>query len=326
MVKIHNNIFGEQWFLMPVINSIDRLVQISAQNVYNLSALAGNNRKYNQWSSEALEFIENKRINNLIYAKYGYAVEECTNLNMWRINFPTGYTYRIQDDHGETRPDIVICQKTELLEALSKKAIDINSPLQTINFLKEDEIAWLDITSEDSENHIENKKGTRWKTTPFVAELLYPRFDPSNITLGSGVGIAERASALYSARRIENEKKKLLDYMIKRTNEVLRRISEMDKYSKKILADLFAQVLRVNLQSMPSFHPAIKSILKKYSVCYGARHIDTAKYLLKLFYSSSLDSQNWGLAKRILIDSYNITIPNERIYLNQAEIDEILGN
>src|SRR5262249_52815453 len=111
-------------------------------------------------------------------ARYGYAVETyATALVSSKVNLPTGYKIAFQVGRGMTRPDIVVTDD------------------------KKKDRAWFDITSEESEGHIKKKFGAGWATTPFVAELTYPKLDlekvgTGDMAIGNKVALKNRLARL----------------------------------------------------------------------------------------------------------------------------------
>jgi hypothetical protein len=113
------------------------------------------------WALAAKAYFENPLVApEFIHALFGYAVEQltCDTLHTDRgalfIDF--------QVTSGNTRPDIVIKVKENL-----------------------EQLAWLDITSKDSQNHILGKSGSGWKTRPFVYEILYDPLKLSEVLTAS---------------------------------------------------------------------------------------------------------------------------------------------
>jgi hypothetical protein len=109
--------------------------------------LESGNAKLKLWAKTAQEYFDNpKQSPDFIHARFGYAIEEIVNLTLARnIN---GLTVDLQVTAGNTRPDIVL-------------------------FDGKKQVAWLDITAEESEGHILDKQGAGWSTRPYVAEILY---------------------------------------------------------------------------------------------------------------------------------------------------------
>lgn len=91
----------------------------------------------------------------LTAAAFGYAVESMTGLLL--PTPPEGYVVHPQQTRGGTRPDFVLGQKGG------------------------GDIAWIDITASDSENHIYNKED--WNRAPHFAEVTYPSTNMETIRL-----------------------------------------------------------------------------------------------------------------------------------------------
>jgi hypothetical protein len=101
------------------------------------------------WAKAAKEYFDNPmNVPDFIHARFGYAIEQltCDNLNTDRGELSIDF----QVTEGSTRPDIVV----------------------TVKDTKQ-QIAWIDLTSKDSENHIMGKAGGGWRTRPFVYEIFY---------------------------------------------------------------------------------------------------------------------------------------------------------
>lgn len=155
--------------LYRYFKSLVRLTAKGAMDIYNIDKYENMPRKkFMKWCKVARDFVTDHK-DFMMEASYGSAVEEYFNLHVKSIATPPGYRIRLQVDKKITIPDIVVYQDNK-------------------------EIAWLDITSRGSQNHINKKGGAGWHTIPFVAEILYTPLDRSSISL-SGDSIASRAKA-----------------------------------------------------------------------------------------------------------------------------------
>lgn len=300
MIIEYNNVLEDGCPLYPAVEEIETLVIRASQTIYNISALCNTNPKFYQWIYSAQKYIYENIIDNFIYARYGYAVEEYTNLNMFKINFLAGYTYNLQENRGGTRPDIIIYKK----EGDESK-----------------EIAWLDITSENSVGHIKRKAGAGWDKAPFVAELLYPSLNLNEINVG-GDGIGWRAASLSAVRCSDKERRRLLQFMINCTDKVLIESHNRVVYYNELIT-LFSQAFNYNFRNVIFPHGAINSILNKYINCDMGSYTNTAAEFINYFYKNH--RQRGSTANRIIAESYNNRRIFDKIYLEQSEIDELLG-
>ncbi|MGG1516340.1 hypothetical protein ABE504_13050 [Paenibacillus oryzisoli] len=92
---------------------------------------------------------------NLVPAMAGYAIESIAT----KLFMPPVYgdlMIELQATRGNTRPDIVL------------------------TYMGHD-IAWFDITADNSQGHIQDKNGAGWQNKPFVAEICYPSVDAAFI-------------------------------------------------------------------------------------------------------------------------------------------------
>ncbi len=116
------------------------------------------NARLSLWAATAKQYFDDPAtVPEFLHARFGYAIEELASEN---IPDPLqGLTVNLQVAAGPTRPDIVLN----------------DGGLQ---------VAWLDITAEESEGHILGKGGSGWKTRPFVAEILYDSLELGEILEG----------------------------------------------------------------------------------------------------------------------------------------------
>ena len=112
-----------------------------------------------------------------IYARYGYAVETLATALL--ANTPISpYKWVFQVAHGHTRPDIVVMGTVD-----GKLA----------------ELAWIDITSQDSLGHITKKQGSGWTARPYVAEVWYDRLNPVALLQAQGTLTPQEKERLAAA-------------------------------------------------------------------------------------------------------------------------------
>jgi hypothetical protein len=116
------------------------------------------NARLARWATTAQTYFQDPaNPPNFIHAQFGYAIEEIATAQLpANLN---GLSIHLQVAAGHTRPDIV---------------------LRDADF----EVAWLDITAEDSKDHILGKQGAGWKTRPFVSEILYDSLDLAEVLAG----------------------------------------------------------------------------------------------------------------------------------------------
>lgn len=133
-----------------IVSSIESRVEQARGIALNWNALDFNDRGHlGLWARTAKDYFDNPRKTpDFIHARFGYAIETiaCANIP-GQFN---GLSIDFQVSVGNTRPDIVLT------------SLENNST-----------IAWIDITSKDSENHILGKDGAGWRTKPFVFEVFY---------------------------------------------------------------------------------------------------------------------------------------------------------
>jgi hypothetical protein len=125
------------------------------------------------------------------YARYGYAIESYAckvqeNKTKLQDALPRGWTYELQGSRGMTRPDIIVKDDSST------------------------EVGWFDITSEGQKGHIDKKTGTGWRDKPYVAEVLYPTLDPTEIGTGT-LSIGEKTRLRNATRRAQRAWRQFLD-------------------------------------------------------------------------------------------------------------------
>lgn len=99
----------------------------------------------------------NKKQVDLFAASFGYAIESLAT-NIYLPAPPGGYSVALQGVRGNTRPDVILQQKGE-------------------------DIAWLDITAENSQGHIWKKGPPDWKKANHASEIAYPSLDSGYLTM-----------------------------------------------------------------------------------------------------------------------------------------------
>ncbi len=244
MLKFHNGgdrIENEEFqSLHKLMLEMDGIVQHSANKAYNLSSLDMGRNRQKQWS-EAVRISRKSGNTGFLRAAYGYAVEDIANSIILRDyqGSAYGYTIELQVNYGSTIPDIVIRDGSR------------------------QDVAWLDITSAGSEGHIFNKQSGRWSTTPFVAELLYPTFNYTNLRVSDTGYIAARAESLHLSRSWETHERKMSEFSNEVIERVLSRFSSFFPESKAEVAAAFEEETGAEFP-WGEKHTAIKPMLKNY--------------------------------------------------------------
>ncbi len=235
-----------------------------------------------------------------MYVQYGYAVEEFVNINIQagKLPPPRGYDITIQETHGSTRPDFVIRQDTPS----GKKTV-----------------AWLDLTSQNSLDHINKKIGAGWKNTPFVAELSYPPLILSNIAISGDYSIAQRAALNSAIRQQEMRQRLLNEYMVKCTDKALGTMySELIRPRNNVnihyIALVFEQAFRYSLMHKSNHQQVVKGILVEYVTGYNS-YISTARYIIFNYYSDIHSRKSDAM--RYVRDSY----ANSNPYIYGSDLD-----
>lgn len=309
-MKVYRNELniGQGHPLYDYIASIEELARYAAREMYDVRKYEhSDNVKIANWCKTAIMCAELDPINQPelyseyhdilvrnMYTQYGYAVEECVNIEVQNGSLPPpqGYTISTQETHGDTRPDFVIrC---------------------VANTARSDTLAWLDLTSIQSSGHIFQKSGTGWRTTPFVAELFYSPLILSNISMAGDYSIAERAHLNSAIRRQETQQRLLIEHMVRCTNKalgtlysVLRRITSGDPrnaISRSQIAQVFEKEFHCNLKYFHNHQQIVKGILVEYMTAPQNYYHATARYILFHFYSD-IHSRKAD-AMRYVRDSY----------------------
>ncbi|MDA3644773.1 hypothetical protein LZ318_24380 [Saccharopolyspora indica] len=183
--------------------SLSGLVELAAQTVlHNADSVpVGGSGHIDRWHTAYRTYLESgKKDTDLVHARFGYAVEAV--VQSWLETdkkldhlLPDGYTIDFQVGSGNTRPDI------RLLDS-SKKAI-----------------AWFDVTSTEQVNHVLKKDGSGWTTKDYVAEVMYPKLDLSNLS-PSDSGPAGAAKRRGQAKDKQQRKEQRIQALGKATREV----------------------------------------------------------------------------------------------------------
>ena len=156
-----------------VADRIDTGVKQARQQALNWPAFTGMGGYLGLWSTTAQAYNADPDNADMefVHARFGYAIETlaCEELGV----MAEGLKISLQVASGMTRPDIVL--------RLPDGKTDV---------------AWLDITAERSKGHIKNKASSGWSTKPYVAEILYPSLDPTEILSGTQDPIVRRMGML----------------------------------------------------------------------------------------------------------------------------------
>lgn len=279
---------AEKNIIKGYASRVSVMAEAAARELYLINNFShSGDVKFQQWYEAASNFLRTRSGHSLIAAKYGYAVEEYVNLRIavGIPSIPIGYRVRLQVTHGHTRPDIVI--------------------------LKEDgmEIAWLDITNESNWGHIQNKDGNWKDKRKFIAELLYPDFDASQIAFGSR-SIASRSAASSIARQAAERERRLMRHMAQKMNLALCEFKERIRRSKFISRSVVAKCIERHfgvIFSNSYKHPIIKSMLMLYIGCSEANRLADARNCLNGLYGEV--RQDKSAAMSYIEESCNILNP-----------------
>lgn len=267
------------WFsqqINGVAELINAIVHQSAENAYHLDYVGAiPAEKLRIWYSCADSYLKSEPFDHM-EMKYGYAVEELTNLTIQRgIPLPNGLRIALQATYGSTRPDIVIQDGIT-------------------------DWAWLDITNASSEGHIYSKASTKWNTIPYVAELLYPDFDKTMLHRGTG-GIGGHILAHTISRNADMQKNARLTYMARCLDSALISIREY-KPTEVIVLSAVESAFGMHFTTHTK-QPAIKSMLQMYLFHPEyAMYTEHAEYLLNQCYKRI--PQNITLARRYVSECY----------------------
>lgn len=284
--------------LHKLMQEMDGIVQHSANRAYNISSLDMGRSRQKQWS-EAVKNSRESGGTSFLRAAYGYAVEDIANSIILRDyqGSAYGYTIELQVNYGSTIPDIVIRDGSR------------------------QDVAWLDITSAGSEGHIFNKQHSRWRTTLFVAELLYPPFDYTNLRTSDIGGTAARAEALHLSRSWGMRERNTSEFSNEVIERVLSRFSAFFPESKAEVAAAFEEETGAGFP-WGEKHTAIKSMLKNYVKAKGytqGEHLSIAKDILHTFYKNG--SENSSHARAFTAEGYRRRQEKDQIYVFYGDED-----
>jgi len=287
---VHNNTLSgpEKDKIERYANQLAQEVENAASRLYLINNFSDSTTvKFQQWYKAASEFLRTRNQHNLISAKYGYAVEEYVNLKIasGTPSVPRGCNVRLQVTHGNTRPDVVILGADGT------------------------EIAWLDITNQSSLGHIFSKAGNWQNGRSFIAELLYPDFNASQISSGSGT-IASRAAANSIVRQAAVHETWLINYMAQKMNSVFCELMGRIQHGEFIYRPAVAECIERNFRVIFSDnykHPIIKSMLKLYVTCSNANYCRDARNCLNNLYEET--RQDKSAAMSYIEESCNFLNP-----------------
>lgn len=281
--NVINNVLRDQekTDIEDYVSLLQAEVEAAAERVYSIHNFANSScRKFKQWYDAAISFLATGCGVNFLEANYGSAVEEYVNLQI-RNGTPalsSGYRAHLQVTYGGTRPDITITNRGGR------------------------EIAWLDITNQGSIGHVNDKAGN-WQTgRDFIAELLYPDFDASQIVTGDS-GIASRAAVNSIMRRASEHERAIKRHLVEKMNNVLGNLTERISHGERIFMSDVARSVEgyFNAQFRSSYkHPIIKSLLQIYSECYdegyGVFHAEDAQDCMRVLYSQTSQCKSKALS------------------------------
>lgn len=274
-----NDIYGTNSDLNNAVRTIFSIVIRASDTAYNKSVLQTSNPKQNNWLTAIEAYFSGQTV-LFMNAIYGYAVEELVNIQLSSAAYIRLNNFRVllQVTHGSTRPDIVLKDRFDK------------------------EVAWLDITSENSAGHISGKVGSGWKTTPFVAELLYPVLDLTRLRTSDDETIGARAHALSTFRQrsvFRNNVESFFYLNFINAMDLLRSVSEVSQpLTALAIENKFNLAFQVNDK-----HAAIKSMLKRFIADHP--YSNTAlicRELLAAVYSQT--KQNKPAAEEYILKSY----------------------
>lgn len=285
-VKVYNDTLEKDVskVIQKYAEDIARSVEEAAEDLYMIDNYADtDNAKFREWYDAADLFLKTGSIHSFIYARYGYAVEEYVNSKIisQKIKPPRGYKVCLQVTHGGTRPDIVVMTEDNK------------------------ELAWMDITNSNSEEHIFNKAGNWENARGYIAELLYPDLDLSKICRDREGSIASnRAPRILRAAALMN--RRYMEYMRSCLVLVLQKARSEGAY-QKLSSARFAQLIEEYFKiALPDRykHPIIHSMLKMYidDPCCLSKE-DAMEWIGK--YRHDGVSQDKAAAMSYITDSYN---------------------
>lgn len=260
MLKYYNK--GSDENIINFLNWLDGRVTFWSSDAYNIANYVDNpNAKIKAWLESANKYLALGIIDGYIYARYGYAVEELTNIELQSKDdyLPSGYSLKLQPAFASTRPDIVIGTEDNA------------------------SYAWIDITSSGSEGHIFRKDGAQWRSAPFVVEVLYPALNLTLMNSHSAASIAEGSRAARVMRHSSMRSRTMLEYMVDAVDKAVRNIKYNCGKSKALkitppriayyMQKAFGYALDTNYK-----YPIINSIFSIYNQI-GRKNID---YVLML--------------------------------------------
>lgn len=154
---------------------VDREVQAAREQALNWGDYDGDdNARLALWAATAQEYYDDPtQAPNFIHARFGYAIEELSTAQLPANS--NGLSINLQVAAGHTRPDIVLRDG-------------------------DDDVAWIDITAEDSKGHILGKQGAGWKNRPFVSEILYDSLELNEVLEGMDNPMLQELGGYYAAK------------------------------------------------------------------------------------------------------------------------------
>lgn len=285
-VKVYNDTLEKNVskVIQKYAEDVARSVEKAADDLYAINNYADTgNAKFREWYDAADLFLKTGNIHSLIYARYGYAVEEYVNskISSKKIKPPRGYKVCLQVTHGGTRPDIVVMTEDNK------------------------ELAWMDITNSSSEGHILNKAGNWENASGYIAELLYPDLDLSKICRDGEGNIASnsaprilRAAALMNRRYMDHMRSCLFLTLRQAHSEEANQELSFARFAR-----LIEEYFKIDLPDHYK-HPIIHSMLKMYIDDPCSLRKEVAREWLGR-YRSTGTTQDKVAAMSYITDSYN---------------------
>lgn len=206
-----------------------------------------------RWTKVYAAYVEDGD-HPFLYTAFGYAVESYTNFQIEQgvldASLPPGHRIRLQAARGATRPDIVVQDGTGV------------------------DVGWFDITASGSIYHIDGKSGGGWDAMPYVAEVLYPSLDRTQLGRNGrspAEGVKLRSAAKQQKAQFAATVESLHGHMVSWSKDVVGNKAE----NRAMLETKLGALLNDGVKVTPA---AAKSLLAYVADVIGVDHFGTFGY------------------------------------------------
>lgn len=268
-------------YLSDLAEQVERNAYYLLQSRYTQHPNVGS-IKLNNWYFKCQEYFNSGEPPFDMYMTYGYAVEELTNLNYHSVSHPYSLAKQVSYNGSRCDYELGISQEHKYYV-----------------------LAWIDITSADSEEHIWRKAAGRWHSAPCACEILYKPLDPEKLLSHLDGSIGQNIHALSQERRNKIEERKINNHLINCMHRVLKNIwDNICAISQTEVPNYFRQEFQIEMPDQ--CHIVCHGLLALFMRIAGSNdsYIDIANRVTYHYYRNHL-YHSTALAERYLEQSYH---------------------